>query len=365
MRFGGKLGLTFASVFIGLALCELAVRLMDNMPVWSAQNFGRRNPSFLDFVRPAEFDPMLGWRQRANLGPELLRSTGLVTGEHGARMNTREIRPLPQEAILAVGDSFTAGSEVVEHETYPAQLENLLGRAVINAGVGGYGTDQMILSAYRLVPILNPRLLVVGILDDDINRTGYKLYGGARKPWFTVSAGKLVHHNDPVPLPTQPIDREPHWLGHSYLALWTASRLGHDHLIRFRTPQFIPAENDPVAVTCTMLSDLRSFANAHRTAVLIVMLYAGSARILETDKRTEKIRPVQVHACATRLGLGVVDLWDTLVAIAARDMDAYRSLYTPHGPDFGHMTRAGNGLVAESVAEWVKTTELSLTIAHR
>ena len=119
------------------------------------------------------------------------------------RMNSHEIRSLPQGAILAVGDSFTAGSDVAEHETYPAQLEGLLGGPVINAGVGGYGTDQMILSAYNLVPILDRRLLVVGILDDDINRAGYKVLGGARKPWFSVSDGKLIPHNDPVPPPTQ------------------------------------------------------------------------------------------------------------------------------------------------------------------
>ena len=214
--------------------------------------------------------PVVGWRQKA------FRSNAvLVTGELGVRMNSREIRPLPRTAILAVGDSFTAGSEVAEHETYPAQLEGLLGRPVVNGGVGGFGTDQMILWAYRLVPILNPSLLVVGVLDDDINRAGYKVLGGARKPWFSVSDGKLIHHNDPVPPPTQATDREPHWLGHSYLALWTASRFGRADLIRFRTSQNALAENEPVAATCAMLAGLKDFAAQRNLPVLIVMIYGG------------------------------------------------------------------------------------------
>jgi hypothetical protein len=46
-----------------------------------------------------------------------------------------------------VGDSFTAGADVAEHESYVAQLEAMLNYPVINGGVGGYGTDQMILAA--------------------------------------------------------------------------------------------------------------------------------------------------------------------------------------------------------------------------
>jgi lysophospholipase L1-like esterase len=343
-----------ASLFVGLVLCEAAVRLVDGVPLWSAQNFARYQASFLEFIAGAEFDPIVGWRQKANLRPEQMPISGVVTGELGLRMNSREIRPLPKRAILAVGDSFTAGSEVAEHETYPAQLERLLGRPVINGGVGGFGTDQMVLWAYRLVPILDPSLLVVGILDDDINRAGYKVYGGARKPWFSVSDGKLIHHDNPLPPPTQAIDREPHWLGHSYLALWTASRFGRADLIRFRTPHYVLAENEPVAATCGILAGLKVFATERNLPVLIVMIYGGHDRTATMDKSKEKVRPVRVIECATAIGLDVLDTWDAMVATAARDMAAYRALYVPHGNIYGHMSVAGNRLIAELIADWVR-----------
>lgn len=46
--------------------------------------------------------------------------------------------------ILAVGDSFTFGDEVDALEAWPAQLQALLGRRVLNGGVTGYGLDQTV-----------------------------------------------------------------------------------------------------------------------------------------------------------------------------------------------------------------------------
>ncbi len=69
--------------------------------------------------------------------------------------------PLQKEAILVVGDSFGLGSDVIDAETWPAYLERMVGTQVINAAVGGYALDQIVLRAEDLVPLLRPRMLLV------------------------------------------------------------------------------------------------------------------------------------------------------------------------------------------------------------
>ena len=38
----------------------------------------------------------------------------------------------------------------------------------MNGGVGGYATDQIILRAEKLIPELNPKIVILGFLDQDI-----------------------------------------------------------------------------------------------------------------------------------------------------------------------------------------------------
>ena len=220
-----------ASLAIGLLLCETIARLTDGIPVWPLQNIAAYRASYFTTITAAEYEPLLGWRQRAGQSGQ----GTITTGEFGMRMNSAEIKPLPANAILIVGNSFTAGSDVAEHETYPAQIEQILGHPVINGGVGGYGSDQMILAGEYYLDVVRPAAVIVGILDDDINRAQYSVYGGAPKPWFDLGPdGEFRHHNRPVPAVPQDWDVSPHWLGYSYLAVRTAERLGFAQMFQAR-----------------------------------------------------------------------------------------------------------------------------------
>jgi lysophospholipase L1-like esterase len=350
MRLISAVATAIVSLIVSLAACETIVRIWDGIPLWPPRDMVSYKSSFLNTNVAAEYDPLLGWRHK----PHFFAQPGwdLTTGDLGIRMNSAAITPLPAHGILAVGDSFTAGSEVADDKTFPAQLERLLKYPVINAAVGGYGTDQMILMAETLMPRLSPTAIVVGILDDDINRTGMRVYGGAPKPWFQVRDGRLIHHYNPVPAPTLGEDKPMlRWLAYSYLSLWATERLGWAHV--WERQAFINADNDPIAVSCAMLERLKQATDARGIPLYVVMLYAGSDRIAVMDPAVEKARPLAVSACSRRMGLATIDLLDDLVAFARHDPATYRGLYTRLGPNkdvYGHMTAAGNAFVARAIA---------------
>src|SRR5690242_6715975 len=65
--------------------------------------------------------------------------TTMTTLDDGTRSNGSQAVQNGTEPILALGDSFTWGDHVSDWESWPARLEQLSGRKVVNGGVPGYG----------------------------------------------------------------------------------------------------------------------------------------------------------------------------------------------------------------------------------
>ena len=76
--------------------------------------------------------------------------------------------------ILALGDSVTDGFFVDNEETYPAQLKEYLEREtgkpvdVVNAGLGNISIDQEFLVLRNLAPMLEPDVVVLSFVTNDI-----------------------------------------------------------------------------------------------------------------------------------------------------------------------------------------------------
>lgn len=199
----GRAALVLASVLITLLAAELAARLWRGPATlldWHNIVLQDRRSTLAQGAGRLMHDPRLGFVSRPGFSRD------------GYSYDAQGFRSMPAMGpaagavppVLVVGDSFAHGDEVGDDETWPARLQALLGRRVINAAVSGYGFDQMVLRAEMIAPAVRPAAIVLSFIGDDTRRSEMKRVWGAEKPYFELAGDKLELRNVPVPAAPDP-----------------------------------------------------------------------------------------------------------------------------------------------------------------
>jgi len=87
----------------------------------------------------------------------VMASTVLISCSSGARIP----RLANNAVILAFGDSLTFGTGATPEESYPAVLERLVGRRIVNAGVPGEVTGDGLSRLPQVIDKEKPALLIL------------------------------------------------------------------------------------------------------------------------------------------------------------------------------------------------------------
>lgn len=333
--------IVIVSISSTLFVLEIAARVYKRE--FTFKNFPAEKQELFRSAYPAAYDPELGWVPKEGFsGRRNIWKTKATILENGIRANEGnkgEVYSSGPQPILAVGDSFTFGDSVSDYETWPAVLEKLSARQVINAGVFGYGLDQIFLRAKRLIETYHPDTLIFSFIPSDIGRTECSERMGVSKPYFIAKDGQLVLKNTPAPLPeARSMDLFRRVFGYSFLAHYFMNKKFPAYWYQggWHTTK---AHYKGEEISCLILKELNNFAKINKVKDIYILVQYGNGDPTEETKAMVS----RVISCVDSSLIKVVDLGPMLLQLMQSDRIKYNSFFK------GHMTYQGNYFVAEQL----------------
>jgi len=333
--------LAAGTISLALIACEVAIRLIDGVPLTSFVNVRARNapPGAMQGVKTmVDYDPVLSWTVRPHVALDWFN-----TVDFGIRRNSARQTGPRTAAVLVVGGSATlGGGDLTDEQPWPAVVERITGQPVDNAAVPGFGIDQAVLRAEALMPILRPRTLLVSVSPSTIAWSGRSVSWGVRKPFFSIEDGTLRAHNNPVPpWQTGPVGPIKNMLGHLRLVDRIMTAIDPDDWLAYGSSS--RGAGDPAAVSCRLHERLKAELDQRGAHAVLVPEPTRSQLGSKVGLPSEM---AQVLACGERSGYRVVPS----VAAFAGDYEADPQRTATYFLNETHYTELGSRRLAEIVA---------------
>ncbi len=334
------------SCLLSLLFVETGLRIWHGVSPFALTNFRADHQIVHHFKGLIGYDSDLGWSMKPHFTED-----GITTVDFGLRRSREDQSEAHRGGILASGSSFTAGVDVGDAETWPAQLERLSGIPVNNGGAPGYGFDQVVLRAEQLMDAVDPDIVVVDIMATTIDWTGYAILNRP-KPYFLVENHELVRRHEPVPkLPYSA--RRDHPLkriaGYSLAIDRTMAAIDAPWWYARGERTSLRSGGDPVELSCLLIRRIAKKTSERDIRLLVVSIPTGQD-LLAADEPATTIAKVEQCARDYRVQIAPVRARLT-AAISAGEIGLDDIYQVADGKPAGHLTEAGNRFVAEIVHE--------------
>lgn len=195
------------SLLCVLIISEIFIRIFVNQHV---ERLGHHE-FHLHHELFVQYHSLLGWSKIPNRAKKYITSEYTITES----MNSEGIRG-PEYSynkgddeyrILVLGDSFAEGYTVEFSEVFSEVLKRRLNAGgqkqyeIINAGTGGYSTDQELLFFQHYGKMYTPDLTILTFFSNDVRSNNADRYWRGFKPLYKLEGGELKLTNVPVPPP--------------------------------------------------------------------------------------------------------------------------------------------------------------------
>lgn len=189
-KFLSNLLTSFISILILLILLEVVVRVF----------IPKENYTLTSTAADWANDSIIGWRNKSNYEDLTFRHGKMIhykTNADGFRPYTSEPEKDAGEVrVMLFGNSTVAARDVLEENTLHHLLDSLLDLSgtnftVINAGVQGYSTDQVLLNIQQQVKKYQPDIACYGFCINDLYANLSGEYSGLHKPRFSIKNDEL------------------------------------------------------------------------------------------------------------------------------------------------------------------------------
>jgi hypothetical protein len=317
-----------------------------------------------------QFDKQLGWANIPNYYEKDYFNPGVYVriNSQGFRSSGPFDAKVPPNTlrIVCVGDSMTFGTGVDNDHTWCQDLASLDHRfEAVNAGVPGYGVDQMYLHYLRDTAWLDHDVMILAVIGDDFRRMQLRIFSEYAKPTLTLRNDQLVVDNVPSPVISRlgSVVRR-YRLIDPILQLSTvrAESWVFQKLLPAPTT-YGPTSAQEEQIPAKVIEALQVI-NKRKNSVLVLVYLPTEEELVSNDSPRTWRHFLHDEAAAT--GIVLVDFGDIMRQLPA---DQVQQFYIAPGPqslypaDVGHFTNDGNAYVAQKLHDLLMTMEGSQKLA--